>query len=314
MKRYSNTMIIGTLCALLGLNSCGLAQWAVLNDPNADNTTKGTVMGATSGASLGSWIGSITGSHWDNGDRALAGGAIGAVVGGLAGAAIGNSMDKPKKQAQQQQQYQQQYYDAPSNGDELYDQGYAGPQHYYPESRDNSLYFSEQSYKLSRNAQRSLDQVAQRLKTDPNAVAEIYGHSDDRGNRVQLKRISTQRAQVVRDYLMARGVPGSKIYVKGCADQYPVASNATGAGRARNRRVEVYVKQGQARVQPQPRRGVNERRAQAASLRQPQQGAGFRYEPVDEMPTAAPAAAPTSDGETRSTVNMGSPSATHSEE
>ena len=273
----------------MSLNSCGLAQWAVLSDPNADNTTKGAVVGATSGASTGAWIGSITGRHYD-GDRALVGGAIGAVVGGLAGAAIGNSKDQPKNQAQQQQ-YQQQYYSAPSQ-EEIYDESYAGPQHYYPENRDNSLYFQEQSYKLSRDAQRRLDQVAQRLKSDLRAYAEIYGHSDNRGNLVQLKRISTQRAQVVRDYLMARGVPGSKIYVKGCADQYPVASNANAAGRSRNRRVEVMVKH-----QAAPR--------QQSSYAAPSAGNGYRYELQDQTAPASHA---------RSTVNEGAPSSTVSEE
>lgn len=282
-----NKLFIPLLCGALtiGLNSCGLAQWAVLSDPNTDNTTRGALVGATSGASTGAWIGSIAGRGYP-GDRALAGGAIGAVVGGLAGAAIGNSMDQSKKAAARTQSERYSYASAQS-GDELYDEA---PQRLYPEEKGSSLYFGEKSYTLSRSAQRQLGQVAQRLKADPTAVAEIYGHTDNRGSRTQLKRISTQRAQAVRDYLMSQGVSGRQIYVQACADQYPVASNNSSAGRARNRRVEVRVTHNQHADAPAPAALPQQDAAvlESSSLRQQPASTGTRSTVGDGAPAATP--------------------------
>ena len=78
-------------CSLLmaSTSSCGLAEWAVMNDPDANMSTKGAVVGAVSGANTGAFIGSLTGhSYHSSRDNSLIGAAIGAVAGAAIGAAV----------------------------------------------------------------------------------------------------------------------------------------------------------------------------------------------------------------------------------
>jgi outer membrane protein OmpA-like peptidoglycan-associated protein len=55
------------------------------------------------------------------------------------------------------------------------------------------------------------------------------------------QELSLKRAMAVRDYLIAQGVPASRIDVAGLGLSAPIADNATTDGRARNRRVEIVV-------------------------------------------------------------------------
>lgn len=67
----------------------------------------------------------------------------------------------------------------------------------------------------------------------------IEGHTDDVGSRDYNARLSEARAIAVRDWLVAAGVPASDLSTQGFAFDRPIADNATEAGRARNRRVEL---------------------------------------------------------------------------
>ena len=79
MKKTLLTILCGSL--LMGsTTSCGLAEWAVMSDPDASNSTKGAVVGATSGASAGSFIGSLMGNgYYSSRNNSLIGAAVGAV-------------------------------------------------------------------------------------------------------------------------------------------------------------------------------------------------------------------------------------------
>ncbi|MFN3954791.1 MAG: PAN domain-containing protein [Pararhodobacter sp.] len=67
----------------------------------------------------------------------------------------------------------------------------------------------------------------------------IEGHTDNRGSRDYNQALSEARALAVRDWLAAAGVPGARLAVAGFSFERPVADNATDAGRAQNRRVEL---------------------------------------------------------------------------
>lgn len=73
------------------------------------------------------------------------------------------------------------------------------------------------------------------------AYIEIVGHTDDVGDDAYNQDLSEQRAKAVGRYLVDIGVDASKILMLGLGERMPVASNATDAGRADNRRVEVLV-------------------------------------------------------------------------
>ena len=236
MKKTLLTILCGSL--LMGsTTSCGLAEWAVMSDPDASNSTKGAVVGATSGASAGSFIGSLMGNgYYSSRNNSLIGAAVGAVAGAAIGSAIGSDMDK--KAEQRQQNASGNYY----GGDELY-----GTQTQYtyrssaPRRGDNCIYYAQSKTKLDGGAKKALDRVARKLINDPTACAEIYGDTDNTGTYNQRCRLSVERAQVVKAYLVKKGVPSSQIFCKGMADQRPVGDNRTSDGRALNRRVEVVI-------------------------------------------------------------------------
>ena len=88
-----------------------------------------------------------------------------------------------------------------------------------------------------------LDAVAPALRGLPNTLT-VEGHTDNvpvSGRYASNWELSTERATTVLRYLLTRGVPGSRVSAAGYADQRPLASNATAAGRARNRRVAIVV-------------------------------------------------------------------------
>ncbi len=84
-----------------------------------------------------------------------------------------------------------------------------------------------------------LDQVAQSLVDNPDVNVEVGGHTDNTGNEAANLRLSQARADAVREYLIGKGVDAGRITAKGYGVGNPVASNATAAGRAANRRVEL---------------------------------------------------------------------------
>lgn len=86
-----------------------------------------------------------------------------------------------------------------------------------------------------------LDQFASGLSTQQNNEVRIIGHTDNTGSDDLNNRLSLDRAQSVKDYLVARGVRGDTVAVAGRGEREPVADNSTEAGRARNRRVEIFL-------------------------------------------------------------------------
>jgi outer membrane protein OmpA-like peptidoglycan-associated protein len=96
-------------------------------------------------------------------------------------------------------------------------------------------------------ATRALDQLAEALRSDPNASITIEGHTDSTGTPEYNMDLSTRRADSVRAYLVTRNVDPAKITSRGLGQDYPVASNASEAGRQQNRRVEVIVNSSVAR-------------------------------------------------------------------
>jgi OOP family OmpA-OmpF porin len=73
-------------------------------------------------------------------------------------------------------------------------------------------------------------------------VVQIVGHTDNVGPSSYNQRLSEQRADSVKDYLVKNGVDPAKIAILGVGERLPLADNATREGRARNRRVEIMFK------------------------------------------------------------------------
>jgi OOP family OmpA-OmpF porin len=84
-----------------------------------------------------------------------------------------------------------------------------------------------------------LDDVARQLIESPTVKVEIAGHTDNRGGYTRNLRLSLDRAQAVRAYLIMQGVDASRLVARGYGVSKPIATNASVAGRALNRRVEL---------------------------------------------------------------------------
>jgi outer membrane protein OmpA-like peptidoglycan-associated protein len=84
-----------------------------------------------------------------------------------------------------------------------------------------------------------LDQFANGLS--PNTEVRIIGHTDSTGSDALNDRLSLDRAQATRNYLVSRGVNPNQVRIAGRGEHEPVADNISDAGRARNRRVEVFL-------------------------------------------------------------------------
>jgi outer membrane protein OmpA-like peptidoglycan-associated protein len=107
---------------------------------------------------------------------------------------------------------------------------------------DGAVLFVSGKSELLPIARQKLDQVATALKdTDPDQKISVEGHTDSQGNDATNQRLSQERADSVRAYLVQRGVPSERVTAVGKGESSPIASNDTAEGRANNRRVEIIV-------------------------------------------------------------------------
>jgi ferrous iron transport protein B len=102
-----------------------------------------------------------------------------------------------------------------------------------------NLQFDTRKATLQPSSQAQLHRIARMLSAYPNAKAIIAGHTDNIGNSGRNKRLSQARAETVLRELTRIGVDASRLEARGYADERPVASNDTKAGRAKNRRISL---------------------------------------------------------------------------
>ncbi|MCM5681647.1 OmpA family protein [Schlegelella sp. S2-27] len=94
---------------------------------------------------------------------------------------------------------------------------------------------------LNEHFRRFLDGLTASLAGRPDVTVLILGHTDSVGSEALNQRISEERANATKDYLIARGVAFERITAQGRGEREPVADNATADGRALNRRVELLI-------------------------------------------------------------------------
>ena len=216
------------LCAALVLAGCSMS-----------NQGKGALIGAGGGAGLGAIIGAIAGNT-------AVGAAIGGAVGAGAGAIIGKKMDKAKKEAEAVQNAQVEAV-TDANGLEAVKVTF-----------DSGILFATGSSTLSTTAMTSLFQFANVLTSNADCDVAVQGYTDNAGwknstaaqSQQKNLELSQQRAQSVTNYLLSQGVSTTQIRsTMGYGEANPVADNATAAGKAQNRRVEVYMYASQKMIQ-----------------------------------------------------------------
>lgn len=105
----------------------------------------------------------------------------------------------------------------------------------------NNILFEFDSAKLTPASQRTLDRIAESLKSQTDFNVEIGGNTDSVGSAAYNQALSERRAQAVRRYLIRRGVDPDRLTARGYGEINPIASNDTVSGRAMNRRVDFRV-------------------------------------------------------------------------
>lgn len=189
------------------------------------NTGKGAMIGGGSGAALGAGIGALAGK----GKGAAIGAAVGAAVGSGTGALIGRRMDKQKKELEAIEGAKVETVQDVNNLQAI------------KVTFDNGILFATNKSELSAASRDALTKFANSLKNSPDTDVTIYGHTDNTGTRAVNERVSKERADAVANYLVGQGISRSRIKTEGLAYDQPVADNSTAAGRAQNRRVEVFI-------------------------------------------------------------------------
>ncbi len=100
------------------------------------------------------------------------------------------------------------------------------------------VFFDWGKGELSNDAKASLDKVAERYAATPRAMT-VDGHSDKSGASASNLASSRKRAGVVRDYLVAKGVPANAITVRTYGESWPLIATEDGVREVQNRRVEI---------------------------------------------------------------------------
>ena len=216
MKIFNTTNIAAVfISSALMLTSCESIQ-------NANNTQKGAAIGTASGAV----IGGILGNNIGKGKNAALGAVLGGIVGGVAGGVIGNKMDKQANDIKNA---------LPGAEVERVGEGIKIT------LSENMVNFAFNSAELTSSAKTNLDKLATVLINNPDTNINIYGHTDNKGTAQVNQKISENRANSVKNYLISKGIASSRMITMGRGFSEPIASNDTDAGRAQNRRVEFAI-------------------------------------------------------------------------
>ena len=105
-----------------------------------------------------------------------------------------------------------------------------------------NVFFSTGSFKLLPKSFKSLDEVVKLMKDDETLMIDIDGHTDAQGSDESNQVLSDNRAGAVKKYLVSKGVVETRLKSAGYGKTKPVADNKTAAGRAKNRRTEMTVR------------------------------------------------------------------------
>lgn len=105
-----------------------------------------------------------------------------------------------------------------------------------------NIFFATGSAKLLAKSNVSLNNVVSILNDNPSYKVDIDGHTDSTGTAEKNQQLSEARANAVATYLKSKGIDESRLIATGYGPGKPIAVNKTAAGRAKNRRVEMKLR------------------------------------------------------------------------
>lgn len=217
LSRLAARAVLALLAPALVLTGCA----------NMTETQRGTAQGAGIGATAGAVIGAVT-AGGNVGRSAATGAAAGAAIGAIGGYFWSKRMEEQRQQMEQATK---------GTGIDV------------ARTQDNRIKLNipaDAGFAINRaDIQPPLRAVLDKFATSMNQHAvttiQIVGHTDSTGGPQINEPLSMARAGATRDYLVSRGVSPTRISTSGMAERQPVASNDTEAGRAQNRRVEIFI-------------------------------------------------------------------------
>ncbi len=190
---------------------------------NANNKQKGGAIGATGGAILGAIIGNNVG----NGNNSELGAVIGGVVGGTAGVLIGKKMDEEAKRIEEE---------IPGAQVERVENGIV-----LTFDEKSGVYFATNKSNINEASQETLNKLANIFTEYDNTNILVVGHTDSTGDDSYNMKLSKERALSVSNYLMSKGISGSRITTEWFGETQPTHDNSTAEGRSKNRRVNIAI-------------------------------------------------------------------------
>lgn len=198
------------LAGVLTLGACSYPDGSV-NRPGS-----GMLIGGLTGAAAGQIIGGNT-------EASLIGAAVGAAVGG----GIGASMAAQERELRGS---------LAGSGAEITNTG-TDLRVILPEA----VTFRTDSSVVESGFRPALRQISASLQRHPNSRVRVVGHTDNVGTAAYNNTLSQERAMAVARVLIDTGTDAARVSVAGRGLHEPVVSNATAAGRAQNRRVEIVI-------------------------------------------------------------------------
>ena len=216
MQRSKITSLF--LAATLTLGACATDEYG----------NKRELTDAEKGAIIGAGIGVLAGLGAKNKQRAVVYG----IVGGLSGAAVGNYMDSQKKD------FELQLKNEIQSGAIIVAKQ---PQNALLITMTAQTSFDVNSSQIKPGFYSTMDKIAKIVNKYGKTQLMIVGHTDSTGTRAYNQKLSEQRAASVMSYLQNQGVIPQRLSAYGMGPDKPLASNATEAGRAQNRRVEIII-------------------------------------------------------------------------
>ena len=103
--------------------------------------------------------------------------------------------------------------------------------------------FQYNTNEFSENGVKKMNDFAAMISEYPESELVVTGYTDSAGYKEYNIKLSQFRANIVKSYLMGKGIPGDRIHTRGLGSENPVESNETAWGRKKNRRVEIDVYQ-----------------------------------------------------------------------
>ncbi len=211
--RSASWRVVPVACCVLVLAGCQTGTGTILDQKSTQGALLGTLAGAAAGAAIGGK------------DHRAGGLLIGAATGAIAGGLIGNYLDKQAAELD----------------------AIPGAQ---VERRDDSILvnfqgeilFDAGSSQLAPGAYSRLRSLSRTLENYPKSQVIIKGHTDSTGAVTYNQRLSEDRADRVRAFLISEGVNPTRITAIGFGTSLPLSTNVTPEGRAQNRRVEIEIR------------------------------------------------------------------------